>query len=235
MSEFRKYTREELVKFVRSMDRVIEEPTEILVIGGAAAALKDGATASTKDIDTWHAVPRAVARAAAEARAETGLPVPIEKAGVSDGPYHYEDRIQTVSMRLKKLRILVPERHDLALMKVVRGDRHDEDMIAEIHAHNRSSWTCSSSGSRTRWATSRRTSGSCERSSARWCLDCSAQRPRGAFPRSESQAPAGCAFRRRASAAEHHSQHDQSAVHPRGPRNVPATSLARGVSQGCRG
>jgi len=40
--------------------------------------------------------------------------VPIEKAGVSDGPYHYEDRIQIVSMRLKKLRILVPERHDLA-------------------------------------------------------------------------------------------------------------------------
>ena len=135
MSGFRKYTREELVKFVRSMDRVIEEPTEILVIGGAAAALKYGATASTKDIDTWHAVPRAVAKAAADARAETGLPVPIEKAGVSDGPYHYEDRIQTVSMRLKKLRILVPERHDLALMKVVRGDRHDEDMIAEIHAH----------------------------------------------------------------------------------------------------
>lgn len=29
MSEFRKYTREELVTFVRSMDRVIEEPTEI--------------------------------------------------------------------------------------------------------------------------------------------------------------------------------------------------------------
>ena len=32
MSEFRKYTREELVKFVWSIDRVLEEPTEILVI-----------------------------------------------------------------------------------------------------------------------------------------------------------------------------------------------------------
>jgi len=73
VSEFRKYTRDELVKFVRSMDRVLEKPTEILVIGGAAAALKYGATASTKDIDTWHTVPRAVAKAAADARAETGL------------------------------------------------------------------------------------------------------------------------------------------------------------------
>ena len=74
-------------------------------------------------------------KAAAEAREATGLAVPIEKAAVTDGPYHYEDRIRRAAMRLKKLRILVPERHDLALMKVVRGDRHDEDMIAEIHAH----------------------------------------------------------------------------------------------------
>jgi hypothetical protein len=36
-------------------------------------------------------------------------------------------------LRLKKLRVMVPERHDLALMKVVRGDRHDVDVIAEIH------------------------------------------------------------------------------------------------------
>ena len=81
-------------------------------------------------------MPRAVAKAAANAREATGLAVPIEKAGVADGPYHCEDRIRRVAIRLKKLRILVPERHDLALMKVVRGDRHDEDMIAEIHAHH---------------------------------------------------------------------------------------------------
>ena len=115
------------------MDSVIEEPTEILVIGGAAAALKFGATASTKDIDSWHAVPRAVAKAAADARTETGLPVPIEKAGVSDGPYDYEDRIQTVSMRLKKIRILVPERHDLALMKAPARPRQDVAGAAQLH------------------------------------------------------------------------------------------------------
>ena len=136
MSGFRKYTREELVRFVRSVDLFIDEPTKLLVIGGAAAALQYGATGSTKDIDTWTNVPRAVTKAAVNAREATGLAVPIEKAGVTDGPYHYEDRIRPVAMRLKKLRILVPERHDLALMKVVRGDRHDEDMIAEIHAHH---------------------------------------------------------------------------------------------------
>ena len=116
MSGFRKYTREELVRFVRYID-----------VGGAAAALSYGATGSTKDIDTWHNVPRAVARAAADARKATGLEVPIEKAGVTDGPYHYEDRIRSIAIRLKKLRVLVPERHDLALMKVVRSAFHGRE------------------------------------------------------------------------------------------------------------
>ena len=50
---------------------------------------------------------------------------------------------------------------------------------------------------------------------AHWCLDCSAQRLRGAFPRGESQGRAGCAFRRRASAAEHHDSLVTSTGEPR--------------------
>ena len=72
-------------------------------------------------------------KAADVARAATGLDVPIERAAVADAPYFYEDRIRPAPLRLKKLRVMVPERHDLALMKVVRGDRHDVDVIAEIH------------------------------------------------------------------------------------------------------
>jgi uncharacterized nucleotidyltransferase DUF6036 len=136
VSLFRKYTRPELVRFVRAMDSLIDEPTDLVVIGGAAATLKYGAQGTTKDIDTWNNVPAAVLKAAEGARAATGLPVPIERAAVADGPYHYEDRIWPVSMKLKKLRIFVPERHDLALMKVVRGDRHDEDVVAEIHTRH---------------------------------------------------------------------------------------------------
>jgi hypothetical protein len=136
VSIFRKYTRLELVRFVRAMDAVIDEPTDLLVIGGAAATLKYGAQGTTKDIDTWNNVPAAVLKAAEQARTATGLLVPIEKAAVADGPYHYEDRIRSVSMKLKRLRIFVPERHDLVLMKVVRGNRHDDDVITEIHARH---------------------------------------------------------------------------------------------------
>ena len=51
-------------------------------------------TREEQDIDTWTNVPRAVVKAAANAREATGLEVPNEKAAVTDGPYHYEDRIR---------------------------------------------------------------------------------------------------------------------------------------------
>lgn len=55
------------------MDLLIEEPTDLIVVGGAAATLKYGATRTTKDIDTWNLLSPAVLKAASEARAQTGL------------------------------------------------------------------------------------------------------------------------------------------------------------------
>lgn len=134
MNLFPKFTYDELVRFIQCMDLLIEEPTDLIVVGGAAATLRYGATGTTKDIDTWDVVPPAVLKAASGARVATGLQVPIESPRVGDAPYHYEDRLELLSMDLKQIRIFVPEQHDLALMKTVRGERHDEDVIAEIHA-----------------------------------------------------------------------------------------------------
>jgi len=130
----RRYNRVELVTFLKSLDAELADPSELLVIGGAAATLRYGATATTKDIDTWNSIPATVHEAAARARTKTGLAIPMEQASVADAPYHYEDRTRRAPLKLKRLRIRVPERHDLALMKIIRGDRHDEDVIAEIHA-----------------------------------------------------------------------------------------------------
>jgi hypothetical protein len=130
----KKYNRVELVTFLKGLDSELTAPVTLLIIGGAAATLRYGATATTKDIDTWNSIPPAVHEAAARARAATGLAIPIEQASVADAPYHYEDRTRRTPLKLQRLHLLVPERHDLALMKVIRGDRHDEDVIAEIHA-----------------------------------------------------------------------------------------------------
>jgi len=132
----RRFNRIELITFLRRVDELLVEPEELIVIGGAAATLRYGAISTTKDIDTWNNISPAVRKAAARARTTTGLDIPIERAAVADAPYHYEDRTRRAPLKLKKLRVSVPERHDLVLMKVIRGDRQDEDVIAEIHAKN---------------------------------------------------------------------------------------------------
>ena len=169
----RRYNRIELIKFLRGMDEELSAPVQMLIIGGAAASLRYGATSTTRDIDTWTTIPPAIHQAADRARAKTGLEIPLEQASVADAPYHYEDRTRRMPLKLRWLRVRVPERHDLVLMKIIRGDRHDEDVIAEIHAKH--PWTrhSSSTASRTRWDTSSRTSGSCGSSSGCSWADCS--------------------------------------------------------------
>jgi hypothetical protein len=76
-----------------------------------------------------------LAAAAARARAVTGLNVPIQKSAVADAPYEFESRLDRVLPDLRKLTVLVPEKHDLVLMKAVRCYEHDLQAIAEMHAN----------------------------------------------------------------------------------------------------
>ena len=87
----------------------------------------------TTDIDTFDAIGADLRRAIAVARETTGLAMPFEQSGPADGPYEFEDRLLRVMPRLAKLTVLVPERHDLALMKTVRGDQADFAKLQAIH------------------------------------------------------------------------------------------------------
>lgn len=60
--------------------------------------------------------------------------MPFGQSGVADGPYNFEDRLLRAMPRLVRLSVLVPERHDLALMKTVRGDQADFAKLQAIHA-----------------------------------------------------------------------------------------------------
>ena len=59
--------------------------------------------------------------------------MPVSPAGVADLPYNAEDRLVRVDLGLEHLRVWVPERHDLALSKTVRGYQHDLDTIEQMH------------------------------------------------------------------------------------------------------
>jgi hypothetical protein len=129
----RVYTPRELRRFLAAVDRAIEHPVEVVVIGGAAAALEYGVTSGTRGIDTWTRVREDLAVAARRARQAAGLPVPLAQSAVADGPHDFESRLERSLPRLRRLGVMVPEKHDLVLMKVVRGDEHDLQAIEAIH------------------------------------------------------------------------------------------------------
>jgi hypothetical protein len=130
----RYYVRAEIERFLRAVDVALKRPATIVVIGGGAAALKYRIDDPTTDIDTFNALGADLRRAIAVARKATGLAMPFEQSGVADGPYGFEDRLLRAMPRLDRLSVLVPERHDLALMKTVRGDQADFASLQAIHA-----------------------------------------------------------------------------------------------------
>jgi hypothetical protein len=132
--EMKQFQPSEIHEFLAAADSYLKLPVDLIVIGGAAAALAYKATKTTTDIDTANRIQKELLHAFAAATKETGLVIPVSKAGVFDAPYSYEDRLQKYDqINLKVLRVYVPEQHDLALMKIVRGYENDTQTICEIH------------------------------------------------------------------------------------------------------
>jgi hypothetical protein len=129
----RYYVRAEIERFLRAVDKALKRPATIIVIGGGAAALRYRIDDPTTDIDTFNVLGADLRRAIEAAREATGLPMPFAQSGVADGPYDFEDRLLRVLPSLRRLTVLVPDRHDLALMKTVRGDQADFAKLQAIH------------------------------------------------------------------------------------------------------
>lgn len=129
---------DEISRFFKALDAELEHHVAIVVIGGAAALLRYRIEIPTADIDTWTPLTDPELRGAIErARVETGLSetdLPFQHSGIADAPYEFESRLERVLPELQRLRVYVPERHDLALMKALRCSTHDLDAIAAIHA-----------------------------------------------------------------------------------------------------
>ena len=130
------FQKRQLERFLEAVDDALTDPVGVIVIGGTAAALHYGVTRATHDIDTWTTVQKDLAAAAEQARAVTGLDVPILKSAVADAPDEFESRLERVLPHLGRLTVLVPEKHDLVLMKAMRRYEHDLQAIAQIHANS---------------------------------------------------------------------------------------------------
>lgn len=128
------YAGREITAFLRAVDPHLDQPFRLDVIGGAAASLAFRIKSGTLDIDAANSVAR-IEKACSAARKESGLDIPLETAAIYDAPYEYEGRMKRLRLRgLKKLQVFVPEKHDWALMKIVRLIDKDIEDIKEVWA-----------------------------------------------------------------------------------------------------
>jgi hypothetical protein len=132
MSPLRRFPPGEVERFFIALDRQLRRPVAVTVIGGAAVGLRFDRAHTTTDIDLtpvsdqefWKAVDRA----------RKAHPIPVQSVPVFTAPYDYESRCAAVEIRgLKRLTVLVPEVHDLAIMKAARALAHDLQAVEDIH------------------------------------------------------------------------------------------------------
>lgn len=135
MSGIHKYEPRELEAFLRALDRELPGPVTITVIGGAAIGLVYDTRHATSDIDLtptgaagfWEAVDRV----------QKTHPIPLQAVSIFVAPYDYEERRSRLSLKgFRRLTVLVPEKHDLAIMKAGRAEAHDLAAVADIHARS---------------------------------------------------------------------------------------------------
>jgi Nucleotidyltransferase of unknown function (DUF6036) len=128
-----KFVTDQIKKFLRAIDQNLTKRFDMIIIGGAAAALAYKVVEFTKDIDTANSLDE-IESACEKAKVQTGLDIPIGPARVEESPYEYESRLVKVEVDgLKRLRIFVPEKHDLALMKITRGNANDIETVKQLN------------------------------------------------------------------------------------------------------
>lgn len=130
----RKYLPREMEDFLRLLDGELEASVCVTVIGGAAIGLEYDTRHATTDIDVTPIGNAAFWAAVERARGQMRDPIPVQPVGLYSAPYDYEDRRRQLAIPgLERLTVLVPEVHDLVLMKVARGLTHDLDAVEDVH------------------------------------------------------------------------------------------------------
>jgi len=121
-----------LADFLRRVDRELAEPTTVMMIGGSAVALIDPAHATT-DVDLLSPGSALFDDAVVRIHQRGERVLPVQVVGLAELPEGTEARATPVALGTTRLTVLVPERHDLAMMKLGRGYEHDLQALEDIH------------------------------------------------------------------------------------------------------
>ena len=131
----RKFAPTELNNFFQALDAELTAPATVNLIGGSALSFY-APEHSTNDIDyVGNAASFEQACARLESKKSIAM-LPLQRVAVHQPPEGFEDRWEKAPFvpPLQRLTVLIPERHDLALMKISRGFTHDLEGVYELHS-----------------------------------------------------------------------------------------------------
>jgi len=136
------FDRQQLLTFLRAIDRNLRFDVEVVVVSGAALSVAYGVEKRTSDIDVVElkGSNEDLGRALRLAREETGLAVAVSPATVTVIPDRFEGRLRKArGLRLRRLKFVVPEKYDLALSKIAASTArpHDLDAVLDLHSKHR--------------------------------------------------------------------------------------------------
>lgn len=126
--------------FLNDLDGLLEEPTQLVCIGGFAVVHAYGFRRSTVDIDVISVIPRGLRSVLIEAAGrESALrkkhSIYLDAVGVATAPESYQDRLLHLFPGVwRHLSLSTLEAHDLALTKLERNferDRGDVEHLAK--------------------------------------------------------------------------------------------------------
>lgn len=130
------YTRSNIVDFLRALDDEISHRIDLIIIGGASLSLAYNFTNTTNDIDLYNRMTIELGDAVERARSRTQIAIPVSTTHIRAEILNMEQRLFTPAglHGFKRLLILIPEKHDLALMKAARNEPKDVQDIEGLHA-----------------------------------------------------------------------------------------------------
>jgi len=133
---------EQWASFLRELDNIATDSVDFHCIGGFVVTRQYGFQRETSDLDILSITPNVqlqdfIAKGAKGSELHRKYRVYLDLVSVIDAyPDDYETRLtEMYSGQLKRIRLLAPEAHDLALMKLGRNierDREDVKFLARL-------------------------------------------------------------------------------------------------------